>query len=145
MLSKYFSIVFIISLFVCTSIYAQEIGKLFSADEANEKFGKVIESVKVETSSVKDWINSTNDKIMFNLKGESFTVLGDSRELVYSTSRYSETNNKFHMYSKSKLIELVNKGGESTTYLENRNSVFSMRNGNVVLESAMPCPPYCNL
>lgn len=144
MLSKYFSFVCVTLLFVFNSIFAQDIGELFTADEANDKFGKVIERVAVETSTLKGWINSTNDKIMFNLKGKSFTVLGDSRELVYSTSRYSESNEKFHMYSKSKLIELVNKGGKSTTYLENRNSVFSMRNGDIVLESSTPCPPFCN-
>ena len=143
MLSRFFSYVTIFSLFIFTSISAQEIGQIFTVEEANEKFGKVLESKEVETSTVQSWLNSTNDKIMFRLDGGNCTVLGNSRELVYSTSNYSETNEEFHMYSKSKLVELMNKGGKSTTYLENRNDVFSITNGNFTLEKSLPCPPYC--
>ncbi len=143
MLSRFFSYVTIFSLFVFTSISAQEIGKIFTVEEANEKFGKVIESVGIETSTVQSWINASNDKIMFRLKAKSYTVLVDSRELVYSTSNYFESNEEFHIYSKSKLVELMNKGSKSTTYLENRNDVFSITNGNFTLEYSLPCPPDC--
>jgi hypothetical protein len=143
MLLRFISYLGLISLFILSYISAQEIGQIFSADEANEKFGIVIESISVQTTTVKEWINSTNDKIMFKVKGKSFTVLGDSRELVYSTSDYFESNEEFHMYSKSKLLELIGKGSNSITYLENRKDVFSITNGMFTLEFASICPPYC--
>lgn len=144
MLLRFFSNLVLISLFIFSINSAQEIGQIFSADEADGMFGKVIESVAIKTSTVEEWIGAANDKIMFKLKGNNFTVLVNSRELVYSTTNYLEANEEFHMYSKIKLVELISKGGESTTYLENRKEVFSITNGLFTLEFATLCPPHCD-
>lgn len=132
-----------ISLLILNSISAQEIGEIFTAKEANLKFGKVLEHKSVPSSTVKEWLILTSDKIMFQLKNKNFTVLRDSRNLLYTTTSYSETDEQFHMYSKSKLAELINKGGNSTTYFEIRGNVFSITNGNYTLEMSTFCPPDC--
>lgn len=144
MSSKILTLTAIITLIFSISLSAQEIGKIFTASDANSQFGRVVESKSVSTSTVKGWLNSTDDKIMFLLVKGSLTVLGDDRDLVYSTSKYSEVDEVFHMYSKSMVAELLSKGGNSNTYFENRNDVFSLTNGEYTLEKSFPCPPHCN-
>ena len=134
----------LIVLFLSISISAQEVGKIFTAKEANAQFGSVLESKSVSTSTVKNWLNGTKDKIIFLLNNSALTVLRDNRELVYSSSQYSETNEVFHMFSKSKVAELIAKGGNTTTYIENRSDVFSISNGSYTLETSYPCPPNCD-
>ncbi len=141
---KILTILTFIVLFLSISISAQEVGEIFTAQEANTQFGSVLESKSVSTSTVRNWINSTDDKIMFLLDNGTLTVLGDDRDLVYSTGQYSEANEVFHMYSKSLVAELLNDGGNSTTYFENRNSVFSITNGSYTLEMSHDCPPNCD-
>ena len=135
---------FVFVLFVSISISGQEIGKIYSTQEANTKFGAVKESKSVPTADVLDWLNKTGNKIMFRLKNGSLTVLGDHRELVYSSSKYSENNELFHLYSKSKVSELIKNNTSRTTIFENRDDVFSITNGASTLEMSWPCPPKCD-
>ena len=139
---RFVSILFLFLL--VSSVYSQEVGEVFSAQEANNNFGKVLESYSVSTSTVRSWLNSTDDKIMFLLKNGMLTVLGDDRVLIYSNTQYSETSEVFHLYSKSKVAELLYKGGNSTTNFENRENVFTINNGNYTLEISYPCPPHCD-
>lgn len=143
MFYRIISLVTFISIFSFTSLHAQEIGQIFTKEEANIKFGKVLESKPVSTLTVANWLSSTGDKIMFQLKDNNINALGDSRELLYSTSNYSENNEVFHMYSRSKVVELIDKGRQAITYFENRENVFSITNGGYTLEYSMGCPPYC--
>jgi len=134
----------LIVLFLSTSITAQEVGEIFTKQKADDLFGEVLESYSVSTSTVIKWLNSTDDKIMFLLKNGTLTVLGDDRDLVYSTTQYSETNEVFHLYSKSKVTELLDSDKNSTTYFENRRNVFTITNGYFTLEVSWPCPPKCD-
>ncbi|MFZ1288469.1 MAG: hypothetical protein WAR79_00140 [Melioribacteraceae bacterium] len=123
--------------------FGQEIGKIFALDEANANFGKVLESKSVSSSILKEWLNSTSDKVMFKLEKDNLVVLGDQRDLLFSNLNYNESNEIFHMYSKSKVIELLTMGGSTQTYFENRENVFSISNGEFTLELSFPCPPSC--
>ena len=143
MLPKFHKLAAIIVLIISTSISAQEVGEIFTKQKADDLFGEVLESYSVSISTVSSWLNSTDDRIMFLLNGGELTVLGDNRDLVYSTSQYSETNEVFHLCSKSKLVELLNNSGNSTTYFEVRSDVFTITNGDFTLEKTWPCPPYC--
>jgi hypothetical protein len=126
------------------SFNAQEIGKILSAEAADSEFGKVKESVSIKTSEVNNWIGQTEDKIMFRMANKELTVLGDSRKLLYSASSYSENNDTFYLYSKTKLIELISKGKNQNTSFEIRGSVFTISNGIYTLEYSVPCPPICD-
>lgn len=143
MLNKKISFFYIIFILSLSSIYSQEIGKIFTASEANSLFGKVNESTIVSNSVLNEWLNSTNDKVMFKLDKDNLIVLSDHRDLIYSNLSYTESNEVFHMYSKSKVLELLKNGGEANSYFENRSNVFSITNGNYTLEKSTPCPPYC--
>jgi len=134
----------LIILFLSTSISAQEVGEIFTKQKADDLFGEVLESYSVSTSTVIKWLSSTNDKIMFLLKNGTLTVLGDDRDLVYSTTQYSETNEVFHLCSKSRASLLLDSGGNSITYIENRTNVLTITNGSFTLEKTWPCPPYCD-
>ncbi|MBK7980263.1 MAG: hypothetical protein IPK06_09775 [Ignavibacteriae bacterium] len=81
---------------------------------------------------------------MFKLENDKLTVLGDQRKVISPNTIAIESSEVFHMYSKSKVIEILIKGGNTQTYFENRKNVFSITNGNYTLEYSTPCPPYCN-
>jgi len=143
----YLKISFLFTLFTfifSVNFNAQEIGKILSAEAADSEFGKVKESVSIKTSEVNNWIGQTEDKIMFRMANKELTVLGDSRKLLYSASSYSENNDTFYLYSKTKLIELISKGKNQNTSFEIRGSVFTISNGIYTLEYSVPCPPICD-
>jgi len=143
MLNKKISLFSLIFILLLNTMYGQEVGKIFTSNEADSLFGKVIESKIVSSSILKEWLNSTNDKVMFKLENDNLTVLGDQRDLIFSNSSYTESNAVFHMFSKSKVLELLKKGGDSNSYFENRSKVLTITNGNFTLDLATPCPPYC--
>ncbi len=50
--------------------------------------------------------------------------MGDKRKLLYCNDKFIESNQVFHMYSISKVIELLYKGNSQTVTLENRKEVL---------------------
>jgi hypothetical protein len=126
------------------SNYAQEAGKIYSSQEAAIQFGEVLEATQFPTSTVRYWLKQTENAIMFKYVDGEIIVLGDSRELLYSTKEFTDTDEIFHMFSTVKLTELLDKGAGSATYIENREKVLSISNGNFTLENSWPCPPYCD-
>jgi len=134
----------ILIIFLSSFLSAQSVGKILNSSEANSTFGEVLESKSILTVTVQGWLNSTDDKIMFRLENGNLFVLGDDRELLYSSGSFTDNNQLFHLYSKSKVSELITMGSDDATYFENRADVFTLTNGNFTLEYAWPCPPYCD-
>jgi hypothetical protein len=130
-------------LLLSTTIYSQEVGQIFDKNEADQLYGIVLEKMVINADELKDILQSVNDKVMFLLEKKQITILGDNRSLLYCNSNFIETNQLFHMFSKSKVIELLYKGNEQTVILENRKEVFSITVGNYTLETSFPCPPFC--
>ncbi len=137
-------LVFIVSLLLSFAIYSQEAGKIFDRNEADQLFGQVLGKKIISADELELLLLSTDDKVMFRLENDQYTILGDSRNLLYCSDKFVESNQVFHMYSKGKVLELLYKGGEQTVALENRKEVFSITVGNYTLEMAWPCPPYCS-
>ncbi|NCO31439.1 hypothetical protein GW891_01055 [bacterium] len=140
---KLFFIFALLSL-ISTSIYSQEIGKIFNKIEADELYGPVLESRTITSEKLKSIIIYSTDKVMFRLENNQISILGDTRNLLYSNSKFIVTNQLFHMYSKSKVIELLNIGKSEIVVLENRKEVFSITVGDYTLEMSNPCPPNCD-
>lgn len=129
--------------FLSSINYSQEIGQIFDSKEADELFGPVLEKMSINADELKSILSSTDNKIMFGLENNEYTILGDNRKLLYCSDNFVEQNQVFHLYSKSKVLELLNKGNKQTVILENRQNVFSITVGNYTLEKGAPCPPNC--
>ncbi len=143
--SKKLIILFILLLSALSStIYSQEVGEIFGRKEADDLFGPVLESRTITADELKVYIVSANDKVMFRLEKNQISILGNSRKLLYSSSNFIESNQVFHMYSKSKVLELLYSGNSQTVTLENRKDVFSITVGDYTLERSFPCPPNCD-
>ena len=141
--------VIILIMFVFATSFAQ--GKIFTKEAANEKFGKVISSKKVETRILEDYA-AGNEKIMFRLKAEKLNVLTEQRSSLLKSFEINE-NDVYHLFSSKLIQELVTKGGEDTTTIEIRSSyskdnstepILSITNGAYTLEASLFCPPYCD-
>ena len=113
-------------------------------NEADQLYGIVLDKMVINADKLEEILLSVNDKVMFRLENNKLTILGDNRSLLYCSSNFIESNQLFHMYSKSKVLELIYKGNEQTVTLENRKEVFSITVGNYTLETSWPCPPYCS-
>jgi len=132
-----------ISLFSFNLLLAEDIGKIFTKAEADQLFGPVLESKTMSTAQLQELSIKTNRNIMFLLKNNQITILGDSRKLIYSSDKFTDENQVFHLYSLSKVVELIYKAGKDTVQFENRKDVFTITSGEYTLEVAAPCPPYC--
>ena len=144
MYSRFTSFLAIFAIILAVSAYGQEIGKIISAEAADKDFGSVSTSILVQTTTVEEWLAETNDKIMFMIENDKMTVLGDSRNVIFSATDFSDNNQKFHMLSKIKVSELIMNGNKSTTFFEMRDNVFTVTNGEFTLEFSTPCPPFCD-
>ncbi len=124
-------------------ISAQEYGKIISKSEADQLFGTVVESTSMSASELKTIIANTTNYVMFRLDNGEITILGDGRAVLYPAGKSVSSSVVFHVYSKSKLNELLGDNPSGTLAYENRASVFSITFGLNTLEYSLLCPPIC--
>jgi len=138
---------FYLFVFVVSSIfnfmYGQEIGKIYSSSDAENLFGKVTESKSISVGTLENALEKTENYVMFRLFKGSVTILGDNRTLLFSEASYSENNEVFNVFSKSKVMELISLNKEDKCILENRTKTFTLTKGNFTLDLTQPCPPIC--
>lgn len=121
-------------------------GKLYTKENADELYGPVVDSVKINTAMLVSLMDSTDSHIMFRVEDSKVNILGDQRKLIMSgISANIDEKDVYHLASKATTLELLNKGGEDITYIEMRecNHILTVSNGNFTMESMWPCPPYC--
>lgn len=53
------------------------------------------------------------------------------------------SNEVFHLFSVSIVQELLTKGSNAVTFVENRQNVLTLTNGDETLELSESCPPIC--
>lgn len=134
----------ILMLFLCSFTSAQVIGEIFTAEEADSLFGDVMESIDIPTTEVERYLDICGDKIMFRLENGVLHVLDEHRNILASDQEYIDEQVVFKVYSRSRVEELILKGGMDICTFENRKTVFSVTNGGTTMEKSIPCPPYCN-
>ncbi len=123
---------------------AEDIGVIYSSEEADKNFGEVFSSVEISSSQLSSLFSQSNDYLMFKIISDKLYILGDSRSVLYPQGESVNSNEVFAIYSKSKVIELLETGGDSTTMIEQRSQVYSLTNGTYTLEDNSWCPPFCN-
>lgn len=136
-------IVLIIFISCGYSVHAQEIGKMLSKTEANQKYGPAIQSFSVEDTVLTSLISQAGNYIMFNFKNENIIILGQNRTPLYPKGVKVSSGEVFKIYSCSKVTQLMDLGKGTSTSIENRGNVVSLTNGDYTLEEGKSCPPVC--
>ena len=125
------------------STFSQTYGEIFSKSEADQKFGPVLQSISLQTSSIKEMLNQTNKYIMFKIKDGNAIVLDSKRKALYPPGKSVNSADEYSVYSVSVMNELLNFGKSGNIFVEQRSSVLTISNGVYTLEMAVICPPWC--
>ena len=132
-----------ISLVIITTSLAQTYGQLFTKQEADEKFGLVLQSIDISRSAFESFLTQTSNYIMFKVKDKNAIVLDNKRKVIYPEGVLINSNETFTMYSISVVNELLSKGNEKTVHIEQRSEVLSISSGGFTMEIGALCPPIC--
>ena len=133
-----------ISLVIISTSLAQTYGQLFTKQEADEKFGLVLQSIDISRSTFESFLTQTSNYIMFKVKDKNAIVLDNKRNVIYPEGVLIKSNDTFTMYSISVVNELLSKGNEKTVYIEQRSNVLSISTGGFTMEVGVWCPPFCS-
>ena len=132
-----------ISLVIISTSLAQTYGQLFAKQEADEKFGLVLQSIDISRSTFESFLTQTSNYIMFKVKDKNAIVLDNKRNVIYPEGVLINSNDTFTMYSVSVVNELLSKGNEKTVHIEQRSEVLSISSGGFTMEIGALCPPIC--
>lgn len=144
----FFSLIVLLAIVLSSySTFAQGslglVGKVFEKVEANNLYGKVIESKAIDTQKIFDMLKKVEDYIMFTIKDGEIVIADKYRNLLSDTKIVLSEFDVMHLYSKARVDEVLLEGGKPVTYLEIRSDVFTITNGEYTLEMSMICPPIC--
>jgi hypothetical protein len=120
------------------------IGIIYLTAEVDQEFGIVQSSIEISSEELKSFLNQTNKYLMFKIINGILYILGDNRSVLFPSEGYINPEEVFAVYSKSKVYELIDTGGEKINAVENRNGIFSVTNGLYTLEASHWCPPLCS-
>ncbi len=120
-----------------------EYGKIISAVEGENLFGKVVASYQLNTNDLLGYCPKAGRVIMFAEENAELYVAGSGRNALSINKQVSSTNLVFHVYSVTKVNELLTLGKNEITVVEIRSDVVDLKNGEFILEFAEQCPPIC--
>ena len=141
-ISKTVLVFFYVLLFTSIS-FPQTIGKIFSKMEADSLFGNVIDSISINQSELNSLLNKTENYIMFQINKGKLIILGDGRNVLYPVGKNVNSDEVFALFSKSKVVELLNSGKGTILIFEKRRSHLTITFDLVTLEFSVWCPPFC--
>lgn len=136
-------LVFFYILLIPAASFPQTVGKVFSREDANNLFGKVIESVSINQSDLISVLNQSQNYIMFQINNGELIILGDGRKVLYPVGKDVNSNNVFALFSKSKVMELLSSRSGNTIAIEKRQNHLTVTFGLLTLEESILCPPFC--
>jgi hypothetical protein len=120
------------------------IGTIFPMEEADKNFGPVSFSAEISSSQLASLCTQAGKYIMFNIKDGNLSILREGRVLLYPDGFKVDADEKYAVYRKSKVEELLNTGKADTAIIEQRKDVISLTNGLHTLELSDWCPPICS-
>lgn len=120
-------------------------GRIFNRAQADSLFGPILAFYTFDSAKVDRFMEKAGSHIMFNLKNGKIAILNSRRGIIYSDRNDTAVDSLevFSNFSTSVLRELLSKGKKDTIFIEKRPEVISITNGDVTMEIARPCPPYC--
>ncbi|MBV6419616.1 MAG: hypothetical protein DAHOPDDO_00839 [Ignavibacteriaceae bacterium] len=133
----------LVSLIIIPNSLAQTYGELFSKQQADEKFGAVIQSVTISRPTFKEFLTQTNNYIMFKVLDNKVIILDAKRNVIFPRGETINSTDIFTMFSVSVVNELLSMGNENNIYIEQRSEVISVSSGGFTMEVGTLCPPFC--
>ncbi len=139
----FFIILFLLILANCGN--AQVIGKIYSKSTANNLYGSVVTSVEINTQVLQKLVSQSPNYLMFQIIQGKLVVLDNKRNVVYTNGNLSSVSAStvFRVFSTSIVNELLKEGNSPESYIEIRNDVLTITNGEDTLEQSANCPPIC--
>ena len=141
-----FTIIFV-NLLIALTTNAQSlgvVGKMYSTSDANQIYGKVTESITINSDLIRNVLDKAGDYIMFYFKNGKLKIFDAKRiELYPDTGSTIDPNETLRILSTSKVRELLLFEKTSTTNIEFRGKVFTITSGMNTLEFVLSCPPFC--
>lgn len=134
---------FVAAAIALISAYIYPQGKILSKEEANKLFGPVLVSKQIPSSDLRALTEKSAKLIMFKITNNDVYILGDSRKALLPAGAVVTEDEPFSAYSISIVQELLSRGNESVTFIEQRNDVLTITNGIFTLEFSIICPPVC--
>lgn len=132
---------------ISNSLFAQAelgvVGKIYTKADADKLYGKVLESKIISTKAIVEAIEKVDYYIMFKIIDGKVAIADRFRTSISPELVTISSDEVMHIYSKTKVAEVLNKGGEPTTTIEKRADVLTITNGMYTLEMAILCPPVC--
>ncbi|HKB84589.1 MAG TPA: hypothetical protein VKD08_00345 [Ignavibacteriaceae bacterium] len=122
----------------------QSLGEIITRDTAVQEFGQVGISVLISSDLLQSISEMTTDLLMFNIIEEKLVILGDKRKILYPEGFLVPAETVFKVYSKTKVLELIESGGSDDNFVEFRGDNLTITNSDSTLEFGSLCPPYCD-
>jgi len=121
-----------------------EYGKIISATEGENLFGKVVTSYQLNTNDLLGYCQKAGRVIMFAEENAELYAAGSGRIILSLNTMTPSPDLVFHVYSVTKVNELITLGKDQITIVEIRSNVVDLKNGEFILEFAELCPPFCS-
>ena len=137
--------VFLFLAIICNyySVNAQVVGVIYGNQEAEQKFGKVINSLEMPSIQLESLLKMSGKYIMFKIADKNLFIIDENRKPLYPDNISVKSDEVFKLLSVSKVLELLNEGQNRQTFFEERENAFSITNGSYTLEQSALCPPFC--
>jgi len=141
--SIFLSLLFVIFLACASQSFSQTFGKIFTNEEADNMFGKVLQSRPIPTQLVWELLNRTNNYIMFRIENNKVIVLDNKRNVLFPEGVLINSQDVFTVYDVQVLTELLTLGNSTEVKVEQRSEVLSITSGGFTMEVGAFCPPFC--
>lgn len=136
-------LLFVLLVFNCFNINIFSQGKITTKSNADQLFGQILVSKQIATSSLESLTKRSSNVLMFNLLDNNIYVLDNHRNVLLPVGGTVNNSDIFSVYLIAVIQELISKGGSATTFIERRNEVLTITNGEFTLEWSTLCPPFC--
>lgn len=118
-------------------------GKIFKKEEADQLFGKIIESVDIDIVTFNSLLDKTTKAVMFAILNGELCLLGDNREILTPVKNQVTQDQVIKWADKSAVLELLKNGNADFITVETRENHTTVTYGDCTMEDLYPCPPYC--
>ncbi len=141
------------------------IGKIYTEEEGEKLYGPAFETIEYDAVELISILDKCENYMMFTIKNGEVVITDDYRKIL-SNHKYQiasihglidindvgiiDDDEILNVFSKERVIELIESTGSKTVYFENRENVMTIRSGDdnigeqvAVLEMASLCPPWC--
>lgn len=135
--------IFTAILFVLFGVQIYSQGKIISRESADKLFGAVLVSQKIPTDNLKTLVSQSSKVVMFKIIDNNIYVLDNARNVLSPSGLAVSNSEVFYVYSVAIVQELLNTGGSPVTFIEKREKVLTITNGEDTLEYSNLCPPFC--